>query len=286
MGGSASASCVWYTTGMIVAIDTGGTKTLVAGFDRDGTRGKTVRFETPADADEYVSLLRDTLEENFGNESVEVICLALPGLIKDKTVLWFGNLAWKNFDAGKALEGVLGGAPLVVENDANLAGLAESRVLEPTPQSSLYVTVSTGIGAGLTTDGRIDRSLGRIEVGHSILEFEGQLQKWENFASGRAIYNIYGQYARDITSEEIWQEIADRISRGFIVLIPIIQPDTIIIGGSIGTYFSRYGSRLEQLVRERLPDYFPCPPIIQAKNPEEAVIYGCYYHALDYLAAR
>lgn len=274
-----------YTTGMLVAIDTGGTKTLVAGFHADGSRGKTVRFPTPTDSSEYTALLRSTLEDTFAGETVEAICLALPGLIKDKTALWFGNLPWKNFDASKALEGVLGGAPLIVENDANLAGLAETRMLDPMPNSSLYVTISTGIGAGLTTNGHIDRTLGRIEVGHAMLEFDGKLQKWESFSSGKAIYNTYGQFARDITSEETWQEIAERMSRGFVVLIPIIQPDTIIIGGSIGTYFSRYNQKLNQLLKEKLPDYFPCPPIVQAKNPEEAVIYGCYYHALDYLSA-
>src|SRR5690606_1614950 len=138
---------------MLVAIDTGGTKTLVAGFNTDGSRGKTVKFATPTDPEEYTALLRSTIEETYAGEVVEVICLALPGLIKDKTALWFGNLPWENFDAGKALEGVLGGAPLIVENDANLAGLAETRILDPMPSSSLYVTISTGIGAGLTSDG-------------------------------------------------------------------------------------------------------------------------------------
>src|SRR5690606_35433186 len=171
----------------------------------------------------------------------------------------------------------------LVENDANLAGLAETRNLSPMPQSSLYVTISTGIGAGLTTDGHIDRTLGRVEVGHAVLEFQGRLQKWESFASGKAIYHTYGQYARDITSEDTWRDISDRISRGFIVLMPINQPELIIIVCSIGTYFSRYGDQLQQLVRERLPNHFPCPPIQQAANPEEAVIYGCYYHALDHL---
>ena len=270
---------------MLVAIDTGGTKTLVAGFNADGSRGKTVRFATPTDVEEYTTLLRTTLEETFAGDTVEAICLALPGLIQDKTALWFGNLPWKNFDAGQALEGVLGGAPLIVENDANLAGLAETRMLDPMPNSSLYVTISTGIGAGLTTSGHIDRTLGRIEAGHAMLEFDGTLQKWESFASGKAIYNTYGQFARDITSDDTWQEIAERMSRGFVVLIPIIQPNAIIIGGSIGTYFSRYSEKLDQLLKEKLPTYLPCPPILQAKNPEEAVIYGCYYHALDFLAA-
>lgn len=275
-----------YTTDMLIAIDTGGTKTLIASFEKDGTRGKTVRFETPPNVEDYTTLLRATLEETFAGEPVEAICLALPGLIKDKTALWFGNLAWKNFDAGSALQGVLGGAPLIVENDANLAGLAETRMLDPMPTSSLYVTISTGIGAGLTTHGHIDRTLGRIEVGHSVLEYEGAFQKWESFASGKAIYNTYGAFARDITSEDSWREIADRMSRGFVVLIPIIQPDTIIIGGSIGTYFSRYSEMLTHFIQERLPEYLPCPPIVQARNPEEAVVYGCYYHALDFLATQ
>lgn len=268
---------------MLVAIDTGGTKTLVASFNHDGSRDKTIRFSTPAKSDDYVSLLRTTLEQHFGNETVEAITLALPGVIKDTTALWFGNLSWKNFDAAKALKGVLGGAPLLVENDANLAGLAETRVLDKMPSSSLYVTISTGIGIGLTTDGRINTALSRSEAGHSMLEFEGSLQKWESFASGKAIYNIYGKFARDITEKQDWLDIIDRISRGFLVLIPTIQPDIIIIGGSIGTYFPRYGNELQKLLRDQLPSYIACPKIVQAKNPEEAVIYGCYYHAVDYL---
>lgn len=270
---------------MLIAIDTGGTKTLVASFHHDGSMGKSIRFSTPPNSEDYTSLLRTTLQQHFGDETVEAIVLALPGVIKDSTALWFGNLGWKNFDAKKALDGVLGGAPLLVENDANLASLAEARVLDPMPASSLYVTISTGIGAGLVTDGHIDPGLRHNEVGHSMLEFNGSLQKWESFASGKAIYNTYNKFARDITSKQSWQEISDRISRGFLFIIPVIQPDVIIIGGSIGTYFDRYESYLKDLLEERLPPYIPCPPIQQAKHPEEAVIYGCYYHALDYLSA-
>jgi len=271
---------------MLVAIDTGGTKTLVASFNHDGSRGKTIRFATPAHVDKYTSLLRDTLEEHFGNETVEAIVLALPGVIKGTTALWFGNLSWTNFDAQKALEGVLGGAPLFVENDANLAGLAETRMLNPMPYSSLYVTISTGIGTGLITDGHINPGMRHSEAGHALIEFDGKLRKWESFASGRAIYDTYGKFARDITSKKSWQQITDRMSRGFLAMIPIIQPEVIIIGGSIGTYFSRYGEDLQNLLKETLPSHIPCPPIQQAHYPEEAVIYGCYYYAVDALNAR
>ena len=271
---------------MLVAIDTGGTKTLVASFLRDGSRGKTIRFATPADVKQYTSVLRETLEEHFGDETVEAIVLALPGVVQDTTALWFGNLTWTNFDAKKALAGVLGGAPLFVENDANLAGLAETRLLDPMPYSSLYVTISTGIGTGIITDGHINPGMRHSEGGHALVEFDGELRKWESFASGRAIYDAYGTFARDITSKKSWEQITDRISRGFLAMIPIIQPEMIIIGGSIGTYFSRYGENLENLLRDRLPSHILCPPIRQAQYPEEAVIYGCYYYAIDALTAR
>jgi glucokinase len=57
----------------------------------------------------------------------------------------------------------------------------------------------------------------------------------------------------------------------------------IIIGGSIGTYFDRYSDQLEKILKEKLPDHIPCPKFVAAKHPEQAVIYGCYYHALDNL---
>ncbi len=268
---------------MLVAIDTGGTKTLVASFHRDGSRGRTIRFATPTDAEDYTTQLRACLEEHFSDEPVEAIVLALPGVIKDRTALWFGNLSWINFDAEKALRGVLNGAPLLVENDANLAGLAETRILEPMPYSALYVTISTGIGTGIITDGKINPGMRKSEGGHILVEFDGELRKWESFASGRAIHDTYGKFARDITSKKSWQQITDRISRGFLTMIPLIQPDVIIIGGSIGTYFFRYGTDLSKQLTASLPAHIACPPIYQAKYPEEAVIYGCYYYAVDYL---
>jgi predicted NBD/HSP70 family sugar kinase len=271
---------------MLVTVDTGGTKTLIAQFGQDGAIGETIKLPTPQDQDEYVALLRETLQKNYSDQPVEAIVVALPGIIKDGVALWCNNLGWKNFDAHSALTGVLGKTPVLIENDANLAGLAETRVLDPMPTSSLYVTVSTGIGTGIITNGRIDPGLRHSEGGRMLIEFKGEMREWESFASGKAIYTAYGQFARDITSEQTWEEIADRISRGFLAVIPLIQPDIIIIGGSIGTYFERYGMLLETILQKHLPPHITCPRFIQARHPEQAVIYGCYYYALDYLSGK
>lgn len=277
---------VCYTITMLVTVDTGGTKTLIAEFGQDGSIGETIKFPTPANQEEYVALLRETLQKNYGDEPVEAIVVALPGIVKDGVAIWCNNLGWKNFDAHSALSGVLGTTPVFIENDANLAGLAETRVLDPMPVSSLYVTVSTGIGTGFITNGQIDPGLRHSEGGRMLVEFDGMVREWESFASGKAIYATYGKYARDITSQRTWYHIADRISRGFLAVVPLVQPDTIIIGGSIGTYFSRYSTPLEGILQEKLPPHIPCPRFQQAKHPEQAVIYGCYYYALDYLAGK
>lgn len=269
---------------MLVTVDTGGTKTLIASFSEDGTLGAEIRFPTPPKPADYVSLLRKTLIDTYSGQPVEAVVVALPGIIKNGVAIWCNNLKWKNFDAATALKGVLGDAPILIENDANLAGLAETRVLPVIPPLSIYVTVSTGIGTGIITNGHIDPGLRYSEGGRALVEFDGIVREWESFASGHAIYETYGLYARDITSEQTWNEVADRISRGFLVLIPLMQPDVIVIGGSIGTYFARYSKQLHNILKEKLPAHIPVPKIIQAQHPEEAVIYGCYYYALDCLS--
>lgn len=268
---------------MLVAVDTGGTKTLVASFLEDGRIGEQFKFPTPPSTHEWTKELREVLETHFGGETVEAIVVAMPGIVKNGVAIWCNNLKWANFDVEGALKGILDGAPLFIENDANLAGLAETRQLKEVPALSLYVTVSTGIGSGIITEGKINPDLRYSEAGRSLVEFDGSVREWETFASGKAIYNAYGKYARDITSKRAWHQIADRISRGFLAIIPVLQPDVIIIGGSIGTYFEHYGKDLVGILKEHMPAHISIPKFVQAKHPELAVIYGCYYYALDTL---
>jgi len=267
---------------MIVAVDTGGTKTLVTSFGKDGKMRKQFKFATPTSPKEYLETLKKTLLEQFERETVEAVVIASPGIINNGVVIWGGgNLTWKNLDIKSEIQGLLGKAPVFVENDANLAGLGETRLLKKIPPQSLYVTISTGIGTGIITDGHINQALRNSEAGHALIEYDGIVREWETFASGKAIYNTYGKYARDITNQRTWRQIADRISRGFLAVIPILQPDIIIIGGSIGTYFKNYGEQLQNLLKEKLPNHIKCPKFVQAKYPELAVIYGCYYYAID-----
>ena len=272
---------------MIITIDTGGTKTLLAGFSKDGKLLKSFEFQTPKSQQKYLEIIEKVIKKEFSEQlksgEIQAISCAEPGIIENGVILWAKNLRWQNFNIKTELSKIFPNIKILVENDANLAGLFESKKFKNKAQNILYVTLSTGIGSGIIIDGKINQGLKNSEIGRIPIEFDGRVREWEEFASARAIFNVYGKYASEISKPRQWQNIADRISRGFLVIIPIIQPELIIVGGSLGENFKKFDLFLEQIVRENLPEGISCPEIVQAKKPREAVIYGCFEFAKEAL---
>ena len=267
---------------MIVAVDTGGTKTLVAVFDTEGKIIAEKKFPTPVGINDYLVELKQTIDSLIEGQSITCLSVALPGTIQNGHMVSAGNLGWQDTD----IKGLLSdhySCPIIVENDANLAGLTEARALETIPNVCLYVTVSTGIGTGIITRGKIDANFSTSEGGQIVLQHEDGFARWETFASGKAILGKYGKLASEIDDPAIWQEISLNLAKGFMVLSPIIRPDIIVVGGGVGTHFDKFRERLLAIMNQNMKDRY-VPAIIEAAHPEEAVIYGCYYHALDVAA--
>jgi predicted NBD/HSP70 family sugar kinase len=266
---------------MIVAVDTGGTKTLVAVFDTEGKVIAKQKFPTPVDIQDYKAELQRTIDELVSDQPITCLSIALPGTIKEGHMVWAGNLGWHDTNI-KALLSDHYDCPIIVENDANLAGLAEARALTTTPNVCLYITVSTGIGTGIITNGKIDPNFSTSEGGQIILEHEGEFARWETFASGKAILAKYGKLASEIDDDTTWRQISRDLAKGFMTLIPTLMPDIIVIGGGVGTHFDKFKEPLiENMEKSFNKKSIPIPPIIEAAHPEEAVVYGCYYHAVD-----
>jgi glucokinase len=268
---------------MIVAVDTGGTKTLITSFNENGEASEFIMYPTPRDFNEYATTLKQKLTQNYSQSNVDAIVIALPGIIQNGVAKWCANLDWQNVDLKNELHGILGSAPIFVENDAKIAGLAAAKQMKTPPKSLFYVSIGTGIGTAMINHGKLDSAFNRSEGGHMLIEFDGAVQEWEKFASGKAIFETYGKYAKDIDDPKMWYQIAKRISRGLLAAIPLLQPEFISIGGSIGTYFDKYYDALVEILNKNLPFHIEVPKIIQTQNPEEAVVYGCYYYALDSL---
>ena len=97
--------------------------------------------------------------KGFG-EKIEGIGISCPGPLDliNGIILTPPNLpGWHNFELTKELEKITG-ISVQLENDANLAGLAETVIGAGKGKKIVeFLTISTGVGAGLCIDGQIYR---------------------------------------------------------------------------------------------------------------------------------
>lgn len=221
---------------------------MVAVFDTDGRITAERKFPTPSNIDQYLIELKSTIDDLVAQQPITCLSVALPGTIVDGTMIWAGNLGWKDVDI-RAMLADHYDCPIIVENDANLAGLAEARALKELPRVCLYVTVSTGVGTGIVTNGRIDPDLSTNEGGQIVLEKDGTFQRWEAFASGKALHEKYGKLASEIDDPVVWREIGENVARGLLATCALIRPDVVVIGGGVGVHFDKFKTPLMDMMR-------------------------------------
>lgn len=263
---------------MYLAIDVGATKTLLAVFSQDGKLLYEKKLPTNHEYDQFKKDLGQHLSpDELKTSEISAVACAIPGKVdrRQGVGITFGNLPWQNVPVVADLEKILPGVPVFVENDANLAALYEAHAHKKY-KKVLYITLSTGIGSGLIVDGKIDPAYADSEDGHMVLEHEGKLTKWEDFASGHALVERFGQKAERLDNPFAWKAYAKDIARGLDVLLAVLQPDVVIIGGSVGAHLEKFLPQLEQELKKIVGNMVNLPPIIKASKPEEAVVYGCY----------
>lgn len=265
---------------MIIAIDTGGTKTLAGRFDDDGQLSTPLSMPTPKDVDNYLKAITGAIHQLSDGLPISTISLALPGVIHEGVAVHCINLGWRNVPIKSRLQMLFPEAKIRVENDANLAGLASMRRLETLPACGLYITLGTGVGTSLILGGHLHDSLRDCEGGHMMLYFDGKPASWEEIASGRVIQSLFGELS-DQTPDEAWPEIARRITAGLGPLVAFVQPEVVVIGGSVGAYTVKFASLLSGMLAENLPSLIAVPRIVAAPHPHQTVLYGCYDYATD-----
>ena len=261
---------------MYLAIDVGGTKTLLCEVADDGAIKHSIKFKTPRDYQEFLKELEGNVA-NLSTKDFQKAAIALPGKV-DRTHgvgLYFGNLGWENVPVQADLERLLH-CPVLIENDANLAGLGEAQFVDQDKEKVLYITVSTGIGSAFIVNKSLHPSTIDAEIGHQLLEHNGRLERWEHFASGKAIVEKFGKRASEIDDHNTWYKIAHNLAGGFLTATATYTPDIIIVGGGVGTHLDKFKPTLIEILKIYENPLLTVPPIEQAKHPEEAVIYGCY----------
>jgi glucokinase len=177
------------------------------------------------------------------------------------------------------------GLPCRVENDANAAGLAEYLFGAAKGAASvLYVTLSTGIGAGIIWNGRIyhGKNGAAAEGGHVTIDYRssricncGTPGCIEALASGTAMAARAGGMpaeqiaaavaAGDPAAIAVLDETAEMLAAWMGSLISLLDPDVIVIGGGVSRMGAPLFDRLRAAVPKRTINQFAAEtPIVPA----------------------
>ena len=126
------------------------------------------------------------------------VAVGVPGLVEQAsgTLLFAPNLRWENVPLRLPLEEFVN-APLVVDNEANMAALGEHYFGAAQGYDDvLYISAGVGLGGGFVHGGRIYGGVSGFgaEVGHMTMDPEGELCNcgnrgcWETQVSQRALF--------------------------------------------------------------------------------------------------
>lgn len=182
-------------------VDIGGTKVMV-GIARAGDIVEVATFPTgqPPDPAQIIAAVAAVIRRLARQAGVQVaaVAVAVPGAIDREAgiVHRAANLPVREYPLAADLGGLLGGVPVTIEHDANLGLVGETVAGAARGLTDVaYLTVSTGIGMGALTDGRLLAGAGGLagEVGHIRVLPGGRACGCgssgclEAYASGRAI---------------------------------------------------------------------------------------------------
>ena len=251
---------------MYLAVDIGGTKTLIALFSSRGRVLKRVKFKTSRVKSKFMNDLARNLQP-FSRRKVRSVVVAVPGTVQKNCSVLLGNrLEWGQIDLHAPIKNLFS-CSISFENDASLAALYEGSFYKG---RVVFLTFSTGIGGGVSENRKILPESASFEPGHTIYEYAGKKAEWEDIAAASALEKYYHvDVATDLRRKEIMQDVAARVSLGLPDVISTQKPDVIVLGGPFGKIFKRYVKFLPDLgVR-----------YVRPKRPLESVVYGCYLYA-------
>ncbi len=266
------------STSLRVGIDLGGTKTEGAVMDAGGKILFRERRPTPA-AQGYEAILRNIhdivqhLEAQAGARCS--VGVGTPGAVSTRT----GTLKNSNTicligkpirdDLEKSLD-----RPVRIANDANCFALSEALDGAAKGEPVVFgVIMGTGVGGGIVVNGQLIEGLQHIagEWGHNVLEpngpkcYCGKYGCVETFLSGPGLARDYTAHggktgldakaivaaatAGDAVAESAMQRYLDRFGRALAVVINILDPHAIVLGGGMSNIARLYTEGRERVVK-------------------------------------
>jgi fructokinase len=284
----------------------GGTKIEALAMDDRGAEILRDRIPTPRDnyvatVNALVALVYRIEHQVGGRGSVRI---GIPGCISQMTgLVKNSNCTWVN---GQPLKRDLSNLLLRevrIENDANCFAVSEATDGAAAGKTSVFgVILGTGCGGGVSIDGRSSAGANGVagEWGHNPLPWptkgeypgpacycgkRGCLEQWISGAgiqrefksvSGciRTAQEIIDSSKRgDATAKLIIERFEDRLARGLAMIINILDPDVIVLGGGVSNF-----DRLYRSVPNKLSEYVfgreVSTPIVKALHGDSSGVRG------------
>jgi glucokinase len=272
-----------------LGIEIGGTKIQLVASDQDLNVLGHSHFLVGQikDANFIRKEIEKRIADHLSRVSIKSIGVGFGGPILQATGQVYKSFqvdGWEGFNLKNWLTEKTG-VPTFVDNDANIAALAESILGSgKLYESAFYITLGSGVGGGFILKNEIyhGREPGEFEIGHIRIDKTGTTL--ESCCSGWALNNKLKHYIEshpesalakfagedsgngskylikaiqdgDERADFIFQEMIDNLAYGLSHLIHLVNPEVIIIGGGL----SLIGEYLKESLKQSLPNYLMEP---------------------------
>lgn len=256
---------------MIAGIELGGTKTVVAIGETNGTVIEEIRYPTTTPA-ETLRNATDWLRERGTPAAVGVAAFGPLGV--NPRAETFGRMlstpkpGWTGFSILDAIRNEFPDAKVAIDTDVNGAVLAEATLgAAKGLEDVAYITIGTGIGAGILSGGRLVHGALHPEFGHVKTQrmpgddFAGECpfhgDCLEGMASGKAVNARWEKPGHELPAgHPAWETQAWYLAHGILSLLAIVSPARVIVGGGVSQAEGLHRT-IERRLNELANGYFP-----------------------------
>lgn len=252
---------------------------------------------------------------NISISKISGIGIAAPGplSVSEGKIIYAASLGWRNVPICDLIYSEFK-IFTCLENDANAAAYGEALIGAGKDYNSVvYITVSTGIGCGIIINKEIyhGKHDSAGELGHICIEYDGRKCSCGNkgclqaYASGTAIKQLAEEriaegnpsvilelskkIGKDISADivekaaregdklamEIWSQVGRKLGQGISILMQILDPDIVVIGGGVMRAWDLFYQEMVEIVKKQIYECFHDDMVIvPAKLGEEAGIIG------------
>ena len=304
-------------TSYCFGIDIGGTTVKCGLFQTNGELCEKWEIVTRTEEngkeilpDVAKAILGKMAEKQIGKDQVSGVGIGVPGpVIREREVAVAVNLHWGYTMLADELESLLGGIPVKVGNDANVAALGEMwKGGGEGTKNLIMATLGTGVGGGIIVDGKIitgshgaggeighacvdpaetescncgnrgcleqmASATGIVRLGNKILsESQENTVLEKDTLSAKTIFDAYKE--GDAVAAKIVDKFAGYLGNALAIFACVVDPEVIVIGGGV----SKAGQPLIDAIEKyfRRDAFVTCKdtPIVLAKLDNDAGIFG------------